>query len=459
MKKGIVQIFFSNIIFMLFGVINNFILPKYLSINSYAMVKTYLLYMSYAGFLGFGFMEGMFLLFGGKNIRETKNLGFGNKFKTFLYIQIFVAIIIAFVGIFVKNSIIIFCSVGLLQTNIINYIKNYATAVGEYKIYSIVNSFEKIGVLLFNIILVFLVKTDDFVSYILAVIAVGILEILYSVFIINNKEKGIFKGKFSLDEAKLNISMGIVLLLSNGISTLFTGIDQWFVKLFMTSFDFAVYSFAVSLERIVGLFITPIILVLYNYLCRNKNSDELKFLREVLLIWGAVILVAIFPVKFFVKMWIAQYEVSLNIIAILFIGQAINCIINGIYTNLYKAEKKQKILLIQMVVMTLLSIILNAVFYYIFKSLLSIAVATLVTKIIWLIWCEVDCKEESYGIYGNISIIIMYGSFLIVDAMNNSVISCAIYCVIIFVTVLIFMRSTLKRCICEIKNLLIYRSV
>ena len=235
MKKGIVQIFFSNIIFMLFGVINNFILPKYLSINSYAMVKTYLLYMSYAGFLGFGFMEGMFLVFGGKNMKETKNLGFGNKFKTFLYMQIFLAIIIALVGIFIKNSIIIFCSLGLLQTNIVNYIKNYATAVGEYKIYSIVNSFEKIGVLLFNIILVFLVKTDDFVLYILAVIAVGILEILYSVFIINNKEKGIFKGKFSLDEAKLNISMGIVLLISNGISTLFTGIDQWIVKLFMTS--------------------------------------------------------------------------------------------------------------------------------------------------------------------------------------------------------------------------------
>ena len=87
MKKGIVQIFFSNIIFMLFGVINNFILPKYLSINSYAMVKTYLLYMSYAGFLGFGFMEGMFLLFGGKNIRETKESAVSIRTRQWEHVQ------------------------------------------------------------------------------------------------------------------------------------------------------------------------------------------------------------------------------------------------------------------------------------------------------------------------------------------------------------------------------------
>lgn len=454
MKKGIIQIFLSNVIFMFFGVLNNFILPKFLSVNTYAMVKTYLLYVGYAGFLGLGFTEGMFLFFGGKSLSQTKEKGFGDKFITFSYIQIAVSIIIAVIGISIKSKVIVLFSFGLFQTNIVNYFKNYTTAVGEYKIYSIINSFEKIGVLFFNALLIFIVKTDDFIWYILSIIGVGIIEIIYAIMIINNKQNGIFKGKFSFYEIKINVSMGIILLISNGISTLFTGIDQWFVKILMQSYDFALYSFAVSLERIIALFITPITLVLYNYLCKNKDSRDMKFLREMLLIWGGMILLSIFPLKWVVLKWISHYAQALDIIAVLFAGQAINCIVNGIYTNLYKAERKQKKLLIQMIIMTILSIILNAIFYFIFKNLLCIAIATLITKFVWLIWCEIDNKEQSYGLYGNLSIIIIFAAFICLSTLNNQLIAFILYSLVLLLVMLMLMKTTFLRCLKECKNII-----
>lgn len=50
LSKGISIIFFTNIINMAFSLIINFILPKYLSYETYAVIKTFQLYISYAGF-------------------------------------------------------------------------------------------------------------------------------------------------------------------------------------------------------------------------------------------------------------------------------------------------------------------------------------------------------------------------------------------------------------------------
>lgn len=41
---------FANIICLFINILTNFLLPKYLSINTYAQIKTYALLISYAGF-------------------------------------------------------------------------------------------------------------------------------------------------------------------------------------------------------------------------------------------------------------------------------------------------------------------------------------------------------------------------------------------------------------------------
>lgn len=50
MKKGLIQIMFANAICLIINVLTNFILPKFLSIDTYAQIKTYALLVSYAGF-------------------------------------------------------------------------------------------------------------------------------------------------------------------------------------------------------------------------------------------------------------------------------------------------------------------------------------------------------------------------------------------------------------------------
>jgi len=66
MRRNILYVILANIISLVLSVLLNFILPKYLSLNSYGMIRTYTLYISYAGFFSLGYNDGMYLKYGGK---------------------------------------------------------------------------------------------------------------------------------------------------------------------------------------------------------------------------------------------------------------------------------------------------------------------------------------------------------------------------------------------------------
>lgn len=454
MKKGIIQIFFSNIIFLLFGVLNNFILPKYLTVETYADFKTYILYSSYAGFLSFGFIDGMFLKYGGKILQQAKDDECGSAIRTFYFFQTLIAIFILALGVSVRNMLIVLFGLNVFGINIVNLYKNFSTAIAEYRMYSISTSFEKLVVFFANTVFIFLFHSNNYIVYSFIVIAVSVIEIIYFIIAFERKSPGIHKGRLNIPMAKELIALGIILLLGNSVSTLFTGIDQWFVKLLMDKSAFASYSFAVSMERVIIIFITPITTVLYNYFCQEKAGDHNDFLKHTLLLWSFFILTVTYPLRWIVQNFIVNYSDSVEIIFILFSGQAINCVINGIYVNKYKAEKKQNHFLKQMILMTLLSIALNGLMYWIFQSMASIAFATLITKYIWLLWCEHDSKFYRYNFRENLIIILMIFCFIASSQIRNSILGFCVYFSILVITMFLTMRETCFRLVREVKGYL-----
>lgn len=72
LKKGLMYVLIANFINLGFNLITNFVLPKELSVESYATIKTFQLYVSYAGLFHFGFVDGMYLKYGGKNVQDIR---------------------------------------------------------------------------------------------------------------------------------------------------------------------------------------------------------------------------------------------------------------------------------------------------------------------------------------------------------------------------------------------------
>ena len=63
--KNIISVMIANIISLLGSITSGFLLPKIFNIEEYGYYKIFTLYMSYAGLLHFGFLDGMLLKISG----------------------------------------------------------------------------------------------------------------------------------------------------------------------------------------------------------------------------------------------------------------------------------------------------------------------------------------------------------------------------------------------------------
>ena len=277
MKKNFIYVFAANIVSLVIGILTNFMLPKFLSIESYAYMKTYALYISYAGFFSLGYNDGMYLKYGGKKIGEIGKKDIGDNIFNYTILEVVMTSILLIVGVIIKKKLVVAFSIGMLATNMSGYLKSLYQATGEMKLYGKALNLEKILIFLLNLLLLFVFCTDNYYFYILIQIIVGLLVTTILLWEIQKKYKFLFVGKFSVREYYQNIKSGIILMLGNFSSTLFTGIDRWFVKFFMATSDFALYSFAVSLENIITVFITM-----------SKDSNVSSFIiQESPIFWPA----------------------------------------------------------------------------------------------------------------------------------------------------------------------------
>lgn len=442
MRKGLINVMIANIFCMVIGILTNFLLPKYLTLDSYAMVKTYALYAGYAGFFSLGYNDGMYLKYGGKNISEIDKKDLANNYLNYIILELIILAMIFIFGVFGHNPILIAFSFGMFNANILGYLKSLYQATGEFSSYGKALNIEKFVIFIFNLVLLFILKLDNYLFYIWIQVIVTFFVSLFLTIKLERKEKFLKKGRILISEYKNNISDGFVLMLGNFTSGVFTGLDRWFIKLFLNTSSFAYYSFAVSMENVVNVFITPITVLMYNYFCKNPSIKKIKEVKMFTLIWGFIVIAAAFPAKFILQNYLPKYMMANNVIFILFAAQAFYVIIKGIYVNIYKAEKRQNQYLYQMIFMIIIGFILNFLFSIWFKKMELIAIATLLTSIIWLISCEISYKDLRFKINEIIAIIIMLIAYLYCGYKLNAVLGCITYFIIGLVVGLIFIRES-----------------
>ena len=439
-KNGIIYVFIANAISLFIGLFTGFFLPKLLSIETYANIKLFQLYITYVGILHLGFADGMYLRLGGKKIDELNNKEILTEFKTFKLFQLIVNISALVICIILKKEVLFFCALSILPINISSYIRNLFNAVGLFKKYSRYTNINTIFIFAVNIFLLLIIKTDNYKLYLTAYV---IAYIAYWLFIEyeNRKLFGVKKTKFEKKYLIEDIKSGFLLMIGNFCNVIFTSRDRLFVKNLLGTIKFAFYSFAVSVENLMTVFITPISTVMYNYLCTHKEKKQILNVKKYILIFAAAVIIVVFPVKFIVNTWITKYEESLSVLFLLFAAQYISIMIRCVHINLYKAEKKQNRYFFIMISIVIFSIISNAIGYIIFKNMIAIAVATLITNTLWFIIGELDFKMYRLNIRDYIYIFVVMIVFLLCACIPNAIIGFVTY----FVSTLVLSITLQKK--------------
>ena len=133
LKKGIIAILAANIINLIFNLFTNFMLPKFLSIDSYAAIKTFQLYTSYIGIFALGYSDGMYLRYGGKELAKIKYEELKSGMFSFRMMMLIESIILILFSVLHGDKIIIGFAFTILSVNMTNYFKNLYQAVGEFR--------------------------------------------------------------------------------------------------------------------------------------------------------------------------------------------------------------------------------------------------------------------------------------------------------------------------------------
>ena len=440
--RGMFYVLIANIINMVFNLITNFILPKYLSIDSYAAIKTYQLYISYIGALHLGFIDGMYLRYGGKRLSSIKKEELSNNLGTLRIFQIVMATVFIIISLLLNNRVLLFFSLAIVPLNMANYFTSLYQATGEFNRYGrIINATAVLNCCV-NVIFIFLLKTDN---YSLFLGAYNFINIIIWIFLEIGLKKSAGSNKslfsFSISELLQNCQAGILLMLGNLSSFVLTGLDRWFVKFLMDTTAFAYYSFAVSMESFLNVAMNPVTVTLYNYFCKHQETERIVRVRNCVMIFASIIIAAAFPAKFILEVFLNNYIESTYVMFILFATQLFSMLNKGIYINLYKAQRRQKEYFIKLVIVIISGAVFNALCYWVVPAKESFAVGTLMSAVLWFVLNKYGFVNLKYSIKEYIYIILNLGVFISCGYFLNSIVGLIIYIIYLCIATFILMRG------------------
>lgn len=425
MKNGIVSIFSLNAVNIVIGIFIAFILPKELSYEAYADIKLYQLFVSFGGILHFGYVDAVYLKYGGKKLSSINEIA--KELNTLIVFQSAVTFLVLLSSCILKSTELIFFALTLLPINLLSFFQMFYQAVGEFSAYCKSKKWFIFFNLFFNLIFVYIIPFKDSLTYMIGYVFIYWLNfiIVFSTF----KKVYSYKQKekcFSKASLKNNIKNGINLLLGNFISLMLTSIDRWFVKIFLNYIVFAQYSFAANIENFIDNLTAPLAITLYNFFCTNRNNEDKNRIKSYINIMSAYVMTIMFVIIWIINRYIPTYQDSVSIIIYLFSAQMFIIPVKCIYVNEYKAQKMQVKYFKKTIYILFVGIFLNICGIVAVHSPDALAVATLGSSIVWL--C-LSCRDfpqigflvkDYFFVFFNMSLLIYLGNFA--DALTGGMI-------------------------------------
>lgn len=431
----------SNIVVLLIGLVSGFLVPKFLELPEYAYFKTYTLYIGYVGVLSFGFVDSIYLKYGGLNKDEIDIDSLKAETRFFLIFMILVSMVFILLSSIIRDSMLILYSLSIVPLNMIGFYKLFYQAVGEFKTYSFVNMLQPVLYIFSILILVFLLRVQKGLFFVLVLL---MSYYVVFIFLLLKQFPGFPKKentKAFIKQNLRNFSNGIFIMIGNLSSIFFYSMDRWFVKILLTTENFAYYSFAVSMMRMVMILISSVAMTFYPMLVRKKDNWELiNKLKTYLMILGAFASAAYFFFAIVVRLFLPNYSPSLSVIAILFAGFPAIAVINAIYVNLYKAQKVEKKYFFTVIGMAAVSFLLNLTTVLISKSNITIALATTVAFYFWFFYSSKDFKGTKTNLKEITYLALFLGIFFSTTRFFTWWIGLPTFILGIFITTMIFYK-------------------
>jgi len=393
--KNVFYSFGANVISLCISVLMILFVPKFMPIEEYGMWQLFLFYFSYLGFLHFGWEDGIYLRYAGKNYNELDSKLLSGQFYGIIFLQIVEMLIVImlatfFVGDFIKRNVLI-CAVGLLVfvnfNNCCNFIMQITNRIKDYAKLLLTER-----IIFVSLVFLFIFSgANHFLDlYIAKFASLSCLSLVSFYMCQRLLHLDFYPIASVVDEAIRNIEVGSKLMFANIANMLIVGIIRYGISIGWDITTFGKISLMLSISNFLMLFISSVSIVLFPIL---KHMDIKRLpqiymkIRNVLTLMLLFMLNIYYPLKVILIWWLPKYADSLIYMSVLFPVCLFQSKISLLINTYLKSMRKEKIMLqINLASVTLAAIVtvitvgafhsLNAtvfsiVFLYAFQCILA----------------------------------------------------------------------------------------
>lgn len=390
----------SNLLNLIISTLVILVVPKVVGVQEYGYWQIFIFYSSYLGLLHFGWLDGIYLRYGGEKYSNLNKSLFFSQFVMLMILQVAFAIIIMIFALnmrnhyysFITNSLAIYLLIQIAQTffkfilQITNQLKEFSTIVIISNLIYIV------------IVIVQLIRgIYDIKVLILAYIIGNFIAMVYGGLILKDIFiQGFIQGfkgfHWTWRETKLNISVGVYLLTSNIASMLIIGVIRIGIQNGWGVATFGKISLTLSISNLLMIFINSISLVLFpkfRRIKREKLTGLYVTIRDLLMPITFVGILLYFPISYVIPIWLPKYQSALIYMSLLFpmiVYQSKFEILSSTFLKVLRMEKQLLLInlmtLIFSIVMTLFTVFyLQSITMTVFSIILVLAIRSIFAEL------------------------------------------------------------------------------
>lgn len=369
----------AQIISLAISFVTTLIVPKFIDEFQYSYWQVYVLYVGYVGVLHFGLLDGMVLRYSKYDYDELDKKLLRSQFAIMLAFTGFCTLVTSVITAFAVGGeykiIIIFIAIGIVTKNIVtysSYLFQITNRIGKYVFLSIGQR------LVYGLaIMIFLILgVQDFYWYCAADILCDCVGIVIGLAF----NRGLYFGKVvklnqAAKELKINISSGIILMLSNWSAALLVGSAKMITQWHWDKLIFGKVAFAFSVSNVFLVFVTAISVVLFPSLQRidrEKLPQMYKNIRSILSPVLFFMMLFYFVGVWILEMWLPNYAASLTYLGILLPIIIFSSKVSLLTNNYLKVYRKEKLMLIANIVSIALGMSLFSLCAFVFDNLTAL---------------------------------------------------------------------------------------
>lgn len=376
----------SNLLTLIISTIVILIVPKIIGVYEYGLWQLFIFYSSYVGLLHFGWLDGIYLRYGGKHYEDLDKELFKTQAIFLLGSQAFFSVIISAIAYYVLHSdiqnIIYSVSITIIIVNMKTFFQFVLQMTNRITEYAISNFISSVSYAIILVLLIFL-GVRDYNFFIFSYIVGQSCALLYCLFVCRDLITVKVKMDFFINynEIRSNLMVGIKLVLSNIAGMLIIGIVRFGIQHGWNVATFGKVSLVLSISNLLMVFVGAISLVLFPILRRidvKKINGIYNSLRDILMPIIFVGILVYFPINFCIPLWLPKYSSALVYMSILFPMVAYQAKFEVLSNTFLKVLRMERQLMFINVATLLLSLILTLISVGILHSL-SLTILVIIT--------------------------------------------------------------------------------